>query len=198
MEGLTRRRRGALSAFAVSCLVAAGCHGTPTSPREIISEEIPAYNREQWQLWIDEDGDCQDTRQEVLIEESLVSPSLDARGCRVVSGMWRDEYTGLTFTDPNALQIDHRVPLANAHRSGGWAWDSSRKRAYANDLRDPDHLVAVSDASNRTKSDRGPDAWRPPLRDDWCRYATSWRAIKQRWSLSISSQEDAALREMCS
>lgn len=111
--------------------------------------------------------------------------------------MWRDEYTGTVFTDPSDLDIDHRVPLANAHRSGGWAWDAIRKHAYANDLRDPEHLVAVSASANRSKSDRGPDAWRPALGDDWCKYASSWRAIKQRWTLTVSPQEEAALREMC-
>ena len=175
----------------------AGCRGGPTSPAEIPIEDIPAYNRELWQHWIDEDSDCQDTRQEVLIEESVIAAVLDPRGCRVVSGMWRDEYTGLVFTDPSDLDIDHRVPLANAHRSGGWVWDASRKRAYANDLRDPEHLVVVSASANRSKGDRGPEAWRPPSGDNWCKYVSSWRAIKQRWVLSVYPQEETALREMC-
>lgn len=191
------RRRELLVLFTISCSVAAGCETGPTSPTEISSERIPAYSRDEWQHWIDEDRDCQDTRQEVLIEESLVTPTLDTRGCRVLSGLWRDEYTGLLFTDPSDLDIDHRVPLANAHRSGGWPWDASRKRAYANDLRDPEHLLAVSATANRSKGDRGPDAWRPLSVDSWCKYASDWRSVKQRWALSISPQEDAALREMC-
>ena len=159
---------------------------------------VPDYNRADWQYGVDEDGDCQDTRQEVLIEESLIAATLDFRGCRVVAGRWRDEYTGAVYTNPADLEIDHRVPLANAHRSGGWAWDQSRKRAYANDLRDPEHLVAVSATENRIKSDKGPDAWRPPLRESWCHYATAWRAIKQNWLLTILAEEERALREKCS
>ena len=125
----------------------------------------------------DQDGDCQDTRQEVLIEESLIAPALDARGCRVIAGRWRDEYTGAVYTDPNDVEIDHRVPLANAHRSGGWAWDRSRKRDYANDLLDPEHLVAVRrrDKSHQRGQRAGSVAASAPrelvpLRDDLARH----------------------------
>ncbi|MEO5742828.1 MAG: HNH endonuclease [Vicinamibacterales bacterium] len=182
----------------VALLATVGCDRSPISPRELPSATPSAYVRADWQHWIDEDGDCQDTRQEVLIEESLVAPVLDSRGCRVILGMWRDEYTGATYTDPGDVDIDHRVALANAHRSGGWLWDASRKRAYANDLVDREHLVAVGASTNLSKGDRGPEAWRPPLRSSWCRYATSWRDIKRRWELSISVDEDRALHEMCS
>jgi hypothetical protein len=183
--------------WVVLLVVVSGCKNSPVAPSGIPLSSVPAYSRDEWQHWIDADGDCQDTRQEVLIEESLVPPTLDARRCRVLAGLWRDEYTGGVFTNPADLDIDHRVPLANAHRSGGWAWDAARKRAYANDLTDPTHLVAVNASSNRTKSDRGPDAWRPPLTDDWCHYANAWRAAKQRWNLDITSPEHAALLEMC-
>ena len=187
------------TSWVVLLVLAGGCQNSPSAPSPGVGlRSIPAYNRDEWQHWIDADGDCQDTRQEVLIEESLELPTFDARQCRVLSGLWRDEYTGGMFTNPAALEIDHLVPLANAHRSGGWTWDAARKRAYANDLTDPGHLVAVSASSNRDKSDRSPDAWRPPSTDRWCQYANAWRAVKQRWNLDITPQEHAALLEMCS
>jgi hypothetical protein len=67
----------------------------------------------------DADGDCQDTPAEVLIVESTITVTLSADGCDVIAGQWVDIYTSRVFTDPSLLDIDHMVPLADAHRSGG-------------------------------------------------------------------------------
>jgi hypothetical protein len=179
-------------------LFAAACGSAPVAPTPVRTITIPEYNRAEWQHWIDEDRDCQDTRQEVLIEETLIAPTLDPRGCRVISGLWRDEYTGVVYTNPGDVDVEHRVPLANAHRAGGWAWDASRKRAYANDLLHAEHLVTIGAAVNRSKGDRGPDAWRPPLREGWCGYAAAWRLVKQRWALEMTADEERAVLDMCS
>ncbi|MGW5160481.1 hypothetical protein ACWEPN_33845 [Nonomuraea wenchangensis] len=41
------------------------------------------------------------------------------------------------------------MPLAEAWDSGASAWSPAQRRAYANDLSDPGHLVAVTARSNR-------------------------------------------------
>ena len=108
------------------------------------SPACPAYDRKLLKHWIDEDRDCQNTRHEVLLEESLAPVTFKtSKNCRVISGSWLGAYSGNVFTDASQLDIDHLVPLKEAHESGGYAWDAYRKRDYANDLTDPNTLGPV-------------------------------------------------------
>jgi hypothetical protein len=152
------------------------------------SPSVP-YDRALYRHWIDGDGDCQDTRQEVLIAESLEPPELDDRGCRVESGRWSDPFTGQTFTDPGDLDIDHIVPLAEAHRSGADTWTAGQREAYANDLFHTDALIAVSASANRSKGDRDPAEWLPPNEAYRCEYLKKWVVVKATWGLVMDTEE---------
>lgn len=154
------------------------------------------YDRGDWRHWTDADRDCQDTRQEVLIAESLTPVVLDARGCKVLSGTWRCRFGGEVFTDPRKLDVDHMVPLANAHKSGAWAWTDEQRKAYANELAHPEHLIAVSARLNRQKGARGPEEFRPPREEYWCQYAGDWLGIKARHGLTLTAPEAEAVVEM--
>ena len=159
--------------------------------------EIPDYDRDEWRHWRDEDGDCQDARQETLIAEADGPLTYETpEQCRVQTGRWVDPYTLEMFEDPSDMDVDHVVPLANAHRSGGWAWSRDRKASYANDLDFEGHLVAVAPSANRSKGSQGPEDWRPPNHDHWCDYAIDWIKIKHKWQLTATDREWIALREM--
>jgi hypothetical protein len=69
----------------------------------------------------------------------------------VATGEWFDPYTGETITNSTKLDIDHMVPLKNAHDSGGWACDKDKKSAFANEMSQEDHLIAVTASANRGK-----------------------------------------------
>lgn len=158
---------------------------------------LPDYNRKDWKHWIDADRDCQNTRAEVLIAEAAAPVSFTQdKDCTVAAGEWSDPFTGETFTMARQLDVDHLVPLANAHRSGGWQWDAARKRDFANSLDYANHLIAVAASANRSKGARGPEEWRPPNAAYHCQYARDWIAVKAEWDLTATAAEWAALEEM--
>ncbi|RLT45957.1 MAG: HNH endonuclease, partial [Chloroflexi bacterium] len=161
------------------------------------SGSVPNYDRGAWNHWVDADNDCQNTRAEVLIAQSLAPVTFTtSSNCTVLSGRWYDPYTNAYFTIAHDLDVDHFVPLGNAHSAGGSDWAPERKRDYANSLSDVDHLIAVSLSANRSKGNRAPDEWMPPNRSYWCEYAYDWIRIKTAWGLAATQTEWAALQTM--
>ena len=174
---------------------------TTTTTLVITVAAVPAdildYDRSDWRHWTDEDGDCQDARQEVLIAESLEAVTYETdRECRVETGQWWAPHLGHHLGNPSHLDVDHHVPLRNAHVSGGWAWTPAEKEEYANYLGDPAHLVAISSRHNRSKGARGPEEWAPPDNALWCEYATDWASIKARWGLTMTQVESEIVMDM--
>lgn len=157
------------------------------------------YNRYEWgSSWIDIDKDCQNTRNEVLIEESLIPVTLDVTGCKVLRGLWLCLYTGSIVTDPSKLDIDHLVPLENANASGGYEWAKTTKKEYANVLRNPFHLVAVLSSSNRSKQSKSPDKWMPTFQPFRCTYLREWVKVKEEWNLSMTEDEKNTINTILS
>ena len=152
------------------------------------ADETPdGYDRDLFKHWIDADGDCQDTREEVLIAESRVP--LD--GCTVTEGEWFSPYDRVTWTASSDVDIDHLVPLKEAWDSGARAWGDHRRERYANDLGDPRSLVAVTDNVNQSKGDRDVAEWLPTF--GVCGYVRHWTAVKLRWGLTVDGPERAEL-----
>jgi len=149
------------------------------------------YNRKDWPHWIDTDRDCQNTRQELLISSSAGAVSFTkAKRCTVKSGKWFGVYTGETFNKASDVDIDHIVPLAHAHKSGGHAWARAQRRTFAND---PENLLVVDDSTNQAKGAKAPHQWMPPRRAYWCEYGQKWKRIKQKYGLTISEAERTKL-----
>ena len=153
------------------------------------------YNRDDWGNWIDEDKNGLNTRHEVLAEESLIKPVISNN--KVIKGKWFDKYTGKYFTNPSDLDIDHLVPLKNAHISGASNWSKKKKNRYYNYLKYDNHLIAVSKSANRNKSDKSPVNWLPPNKEYQCEYVREWFKIKTAWGLTIEEGFDEVSNRVC-
>ncbi|MFG2370500.1 HNH endonuclease family protein [Streptomyces sp. NPDC048504] len=160
-------------------------------------ESRAGYERSKFRHWIDADRDGCNTRQETLKSEALIAPQ-QGPNCALTGGRWYSPYDDKYFDDARALDIDHLVPLAEAWDSGASGWTAQERQAYANDLDDPRALIAVSAASNRSKSDQDPSTWQPPALGYRCQYVTDWVADKTRWGLTVDPAEHAALSEALS
>ena len=158
---------------------------------------LPDYDRDDWKHWTDADGDCQDARNEVLVAESQTAVSYRTdRRCRVAGSEWLAPFSNTVVTDPGKLDVDHMVPLGNAHASGASNWSAEQRERYANYLDDPQHLIAVTASANRSKGARGPDQWKPEDRGYWYQYAMDWITIKDTWDLTITQAELTGLNQM--
>ena len=218
---MTAQNRRAAHSAALALLAAGGCGTLLTPPAPLASAppdaDVPqdttrllrslvvaadvdpgGYDRERFnypQGGTDTAG-CS-TRSRVLIQDSTIEPAQVASpGCKVLAGRWIDPYTGVTYTSPAEVSIDHVVPLKEAWRSGAAAWPTERLVAFANDVTLRDALAAVEGSGNEEKGDKDPARWRPPDRARWGTYATGWVTVKASWGLTIDIAEKAALEAM--
>ncbi|MGY3676491.1 HNH endonuclease family protein [Streptomyces sp. TE33382] len=160
----------------------------------VAEEHREGYKRDLYKHWnrglIPSDG-C-DTRKEVILSEAVVAPEV-APGCKLTGGSWRSAYDGVVITDAARIDVDHFVPLAEVYDSEPAPWSAARREAYANDQQSPDTLIAVTAASNRSKSDKDPAEWLPSDGSYHCTYAATWVGTKLRWDLAMDEAERQAL-----
>ena len=166
----------------------------------VVKAEIgnSTYSRTNFKHWIDANSDCQNTRAEVLIAESKVTPTHTSSRCSVAKGKCVSYYDGATWTNPADVDIDHLVALAEAWGSGARLWSATNRMRFANDLGFSASLVAVTDNVNMSKSAKDPAEWLPPRTAARCTYAIQWVQVKYRWRLSIDSAERARLSSILS
>ncbi|WP_298585021.1 excalibur calcium-binding domain-containing protein [uncultured Kocuria sp.] len=149
--------------------------------------------------WIDADGDCEDSRNEVLARDLTGITSAD--GCRVDTGTLADPYTGASIdfvrgvATSSDVQVDHVVSLGNAWVTGARRLSQADRVALAND---PQNLLAVDGPANGSKSDQDASEWLPPNRAFACDMVAVQIAVKSRYGLWVTAPEKDAMAEVLS
>lgn len=174
----------------------AGAQQQPTVSEALASltvapESRSNYRRALFGGWADENGDGCNTRAEVLKRQSQVATTQSGR-CTIRTGSWVSLYDGVTGQIARTFEIDHVVAVAEAWRSGADTWSQERRRQFYNDLSEG-ALVAVSQRSNRQKSDSDPAEWLPA--QNTCTYLVYYVSTKYRWGLSVDPVEKQAINK---
>ncbi|MEX5255114.1 excalibur calcium-binding domain-containing protein [Kocuria arenosa] len=180
----------------------------PPSGAFLALEDLPVaaagtmsdYDRESlFGGWIDADGDCEDSRNEVLARDLTGITSTD--GCRIDTGTLADPYTGATIdfvrgvATSDDVQVDHVVSLGNAWVTGARRLSQADRVALAND---PLNLLAVDGPANGSKSDQEASRWLPPNRAFACEMVAVQIAVKSRYDLWVTAPEKTAMAEVLS
>ena len=152
----------------------------------IAADRPEGYDRSLFKHWIDADKNGCDTRKEVLISEAIVKPKIGKR-CVLTGGKWLSSFDGKTHTKDSGLDVDHLVPLAEAWRSGAWAWTDKERENYANFIEQEWMLNAVTASVNRSKSDRDIANWLPAK--NVCEYLRGWVIVKAHFNLTVDAAE---------
>ena len=156
------------------------------------------FNEDDWSFEKDLDGDCQSTRQEILVLTSRVEVRYtNPRNCVVRTGEWLDEYTGELSKVAVKLRVDHIIPRMYAHTHGGDRWSPEKKLAFAND---PLNIILVERREIRRKRDRGPSRYLP-RKEFQCEYINLWNQISEKYELQLSTTDRSAIsrfRDDCS
>ena len=159
----------------------------------VAEEEDAGYDRSLFPHWKDLDGNGCDARDDTLVAEDRSGTLTDADCDAAMTGEWVSMYDGETVTESGDVDVDHFVPLKEAWGSGAHAWTTDQRQEYANSLDQPWHLVAVTASSNRSKSDKDPSEWMPPVQEVACAYIWAWVQVKTDWDLSVDAAESEAL-----
>jgi hypothetical protein len=156
------------------------------------------YTRTQFGNGWATSGGC-DTRERIL-QRDLVDMMI-SDGCKVMSGLLHDPYTGkdIRFTrgvdTSSAVQIDHVVALSDAWQTGAQQLTAAQRQQLAND---PLELLAVDGSANLQKSDGDAATWLPSNKSFRCQYIARQIAVKIKYTLWITQAEKDAMMRVLS
>ena len=176
------------------------------------AEDIPAYDRSCSKghacsfgaAWTDDvtvaggHSGC-GTRDEILSRDlQRVTFKPRTHGCVVASGQLHDPYTGQVVeyrrgSNPQPVEVDHVFGLHASWNRGAAFWPQQRRTDLAND---PRNLLTTTSSVNESKSDKTPEAWKPPARAGWCTYAHHFYDVALSYDLGVTSADVRSLRVM--
>jgi hypothetical protein len=152
------------------------------------------YSREKFGgAWANE-GTC--TMRDKILTRDLTDVKFKNDTCEVASGILQDPYTGeiINFTrgveTSSAVQIDHVVAIGNAWQTGAQQISQAEREQMYND---PLELLAVDGSANQQKSDGDAATWLPANKSFRCQYVARQIAVKQKYSLWVTSAEHDAI-----
>jgi len=155
--------------------------------------DVPKYERKNFgSSWADVDRDCQNTRQEELINQST-SPVYyaDDKECRVVRGRWISIFTDDILTDASTVDIDHIFSLKDSWLNGSHEWTPEKRKEFAND---PINLAAVEASLNRAKGAKNPTQWLPPKNK--CAFVLRYLRIGLTYKVDFPPEYKAELDQL--
>ena len=163
----------------------------------VLSVNISAsssYQRDEYiSSWVDEDGDCQNLRHEMLIRHSQLEVTFtNSDRCTVDTGRWFGPYLGKFITKASDLDVDHVIPLAYAHANGAAGWSRTKKQSFAVD---EDNLLLVDDGENQSKGAKGPSKYLP-RKEFQCDYVKIWQIVSTKYDLDLPERDLRVLQRV--
>ncbi|ANO35670.1 hypothetical protein A6E01_19935 (plasmid) [Vibrio breoganii] len=135
--------------------------------------------------WIDKNGDCRNTRAELLISTSVTPVRYNTNNeCRVTSGHWISTFTGNSINDANKADVTHVVPLEFAWEHGAIDWTQNMREDFANDTK---NLLVVERKLNQSKSSKDLTEYLPP--QNRCSYILKFIRVTQKYPLQLPSEK---------
>lgn len=167
---------------------------TRTAPEEITRSR---YDRDMFPHWSRQDG-CINTRHALLRDLSTTPVTMSKNGCSVIHGRWIDPYTGITFTNPRELDIDHVVALKQVWDMEAHQWPPNDPR-FEQIANDPINLFAVKASVNREKGALGLFDWQPPNVRFRCQYATRYVRVMVKYGFNreLINKHKLRQKELC-
>ena len=142
--------------------------------------------------WIDESGNCRNTRAEMLVAHNVgVLTYSDNRECRVTHGQWVSYFTGKRIYKASDIDIDHVVPLRWSWDYGARDWDRDKRIRFAND---PMNLIVVEDHLNRQKGAKDIAEWLPP--SNQCQYILRFIRVIKSYDMAVPAMKMAEFNQI--